>query len=452
MKRPRSFWLGLIIFGSYAASVFFYILFNAEREKSVLVRYAEFMKPHVWQLNYDETLKLANLILSSESIMRVEVYQVFGEGGIEKIEKFLDARKRNLSNYEKVMLRLGLFTIKRYGENNLPALNLYYESFGKVRKIGFIRFYVIHRYFYFYSYAFSLALVIYLLLLSNTRLAETKKELQRTNEDLNATVEELENTIEDLEKTQDQLVQAEKMASIGKIVANISHDINTPAGIIYTSTSELKKYLENLRKSYEEEKITKEFFEEFLRNSEDLADLIERNVKKIVDLVRSLKTMAMYEVEGKPIEFNLSDVVKDVLTALHPKIRKTRVSVHVNCPRDIEVRSFPSAISQILSNLLENSIIHAFDNGESPGNIYIDVKDAGSYVEIDFKDDGKGMDEETRKKAFEPFYSTKIGKGGTGLGLAIVYSLVVEKLGGDIILESEPGQGTRFVIMIPKVL
>ncbi len=452
MRRSKAFWIGLFIFGTYALSVVFYILFNEEREKSVLAGYAEFLKLHVWQLNYDETVKLANLMLSSGFIIRVEVYQVFGEGGVEKVEKFCDVRRENLSDYERMMIRLGLFTVKRYDEKNFPALNLYYESLGKVQKIGFVRFYVLHKYFYFYSYAFLLALMVYMLLLSNMKLMETKRELEKTNEELNATVEELENTIEDLEMTHDQLVQSEKMASIGRIVANISHDINTPAGIIYTSISELKKYIESLKKAYEEEELTEEFFEEFLKNSEDLSDLIEKNVKKIADLVRSLKTMAMYEAEGKPMKFNMKELLDDIVTALNPKIRKTKVNIHVNCPDDIEIKSFPSAISQIITNLIENSIMHAFDNGEIQGNIWIDVRDAGSYIEIDYRDDGKGMDEETKRRAFEPFYSTKIGKGGTGLGLAIVYSLVVDKLGGDLVLESEPGHGTRFVIMIPKVL
>ncbi len=452
MRKSKAFWLGLLIFGTYVIAVIFYILFNTEKEKSVLSSYAEFLKPHVWQLNYDETVKLANLMLSTGFVIRVEVYQVFGSGGIEKVEKFCDVRKENIGTYERMMMRLGLFTVKRYDEKNLPALNLYYESLGKIHKIGFVRFYVLHRYFYFYSYAFLLALVVYMLLISNMKLVRIKEQLEKTNEELKTTVEELENTIEDLEMTHDQLVQAEKMASIGRIVANISHDINTPAGIIYSSVSELKKYIENLKEAYKREEISTEFFEEFLKNSEDLTDLIEKNVKKISDLVKSLKTMAMYESEGKPIKFNLKELLNDIVTALNPKLRKTKVKIHIDCPEDIEIKSFPSAISQVIGNLIENSIMHAFDDGEIPGNIYISVKDAGSYVEIDYRDDGRGMDEETKRRAFEPFYSTRIGKGGTGLGLAIVYSLVTDKLGGDLILESEVGHGTRFVIMIPKVL
>ena len=241
MRKSKAFWLGLLIFGTYVIAVIFYVLFNTEKEKSVLSSYAEFLKPHVWQLNYDETVKLANLMLSTGFVIRVEVYQVFGSGGIEKVEKFCDVRKENIGTYERMMMRLGLFTVKRYYEKNLPGLNLYYESLGKIHKIGFVRFYVLHRYFYFYSYAFLLALVVYMLLISNMKLVRIKEQLEKTNEELKATVEELENTIEDLEMTHDQLVQAEKMASIGRIVANISHDINTPAGIIYSSVSELKK-------------------------------------------------------------------------------------------------------------------------------------------------------------------------------------------------------------------
>ena len=175
MKRSKAFWLGLLIFGTYAIAAVFYILFNTEKEKSILSSYAEFLKPHVWQLNYDETVKLANLMLSTGFVIRIEVFQVFGGSGVEKVEKFCDVRKENIGIYERMMIRLGLFTVKRYDENNLPTLNLYYESMGKIHKIGFIRFYVLHRYFYFYSYAFLLALVVYLLLISNMKLLDTKR-------------------------------------------------------------------------------------------------------------------------------------------------------------------------------------------------------------------------------------------------------------------------------------
>ena len=454
--KGKGFWIAFVVFGSYLIISLVYTLASIEREKRVLSYYAEFLKPHVWQLDLEETTRLARVMISSGMIVKVEVYQVYSEGGVEEVEKFCevgDTEGKNLSEFERVLLKLGLITIKRYDEKNLPSLMLYQKSPGRIIKIGFVRFYVVRRYFYFYLYSFLLSLAIYILITTNSKLMDTKRELQKANEELNAMVEELENTIEELEKTQEQLVQSEKMATIGQLVASISHDMNTPAGIIYTSTSELRKYLEKLKELYEKGEITRSFFEEFLENSENLLDLIERNVRKISDLVRSLKTIALHETEAKPMKFDLCDILRDVLTALHPKLRKTKVKVHVECPEGgVEMKSHPGALSQVLTNLIDNSVMHAFDDGNLEGNIWIRVEDKGGYVEIVFEDDGKGMDEETKKRAFEPFYSTRIGSGGTGLGLFIVYSLVVEKLGGEINLESEPGKGTRFTIVIPKVL
>ncbi len=450
----KKFRLAFLVFGVYAVIVVLYTTAAISKEKRILVEYAEFLKPHVWQMDLNETLKLAKVMISSGFIVKIEVYQVFGEGGVEEVEKFCEVGSEdgeNLSEAEKILLRLGLLTIKRYDEKNLPQLNLYYESLGKVHKIGFVRFYIVRRYFYFYAYVLSIAFLFYLLLSINIRLSETRKELLKANEELNSMVEELENTIEELERTQEHLVHSEKMASIGRLVANISHDINTPAGIVYTSISELKGYIEKLREMYEEGKVSKEFFEDFLESASNLVELTEKNIKKIADLVKSLKVLAAQETEGRPIKFDLCELIQDVLTALHPKIRKTKVRVSSECEGKIEIKSFPSAISQVLTNLLENSIFHAFDGGEREGNIRIRAVDHGAYVVIEYEDDGKGMDEETKRRAFEPFFSTKIGSGGTGLGLSIVYSLVVEKLGGEISLESEVGRGTKFTIIIPKV-
>ena len=117
------------------------------------------------------------------------------------------------------------------------------------------------------------------------------------------------------------------------------------------------------------------------------------------------------------------------------------------------VYTIPGALAQILINLIDNVLMHAFDENEE-GTILIKaekiVTDEGKEViKITFTDNGKGMDEKTKKHAFEPFFTTKPGVG-SGLGLSIVYTLVVEKMGGEIDLESSPAAGTKIIITIPE--
>ena len=122
--------------------------------------------------------------------------------------------------------------------------------------------------------------------------------------------------------------------------------------------------------------------------------------------------------------------------------------VSVACDPDLCVRSVPGALSQILNNLVINSIVHGFEHLEE-GHILIQVHCEGSMLPIDFQDDGCGMSAESLKHLFDPFYTTKRGRGGSGLGANVVYNLVTTKLGGSISVDSEPGQGLHYRLQIP---
>lgn len=349
-------------------------------------------------------------------------------------------KEREINTFERAFLKIGIIW------RGVHVYKLSYEGIN----IGEMRITVIRRYSYFYMYTFALFLMAFFALSAHLNLRRIKEELEKAREELENTVTELENTIEELESTEEQLVNAEKMASLGRFVAGIAHDLNTPIGIVFTGISEIRRYIFSLEESYKSGKMSRKFFEDFLQGSKELLELMEKNTKRVVDLVRSLKNVSSQESLGRPIRFKVKEVINDVLTAFNPRLRKTKVKVSVNCPEEIEMTSYPGALSQVLLNLIENSVIHGFDDGELEGKIEIVVEDKGAYVEITYSDNGHGMDEDTKARAFEPFYTTKSGKGGTGLGLYIVYNLVVEKMGGEVVLESELGKGTKFLIIIPK--
>ena len=110
--------------------------------------------------------------------------------------------------------------------------------------------------------------------------------------------------------------------------------------------------------------------------------------------------------------------------------------------------SYPGALSQVITNLLMNSLIHAYEPGES-GQIVFDWQQDGEQLSFEYSDDGKGIPPENLSKIFEPFFTTKRGQGGSGLGLHIVYNLVTQKLLGEIECKSEVGVGTKFIIKLP---
>ena len=149
-------------------------------------------------------------------------------------------------------------------------------------------------------------------------------------------------------------------------------------------------------------------------------------------------------------EFNHGGELADIRVAMGPTLRAHPVVLTVGQGVDaIVMDSYPGALSSIIINLINNSILHGFE-GRSAGTITIDAKlaDAG-HVEILFADDGNGMTDAVRKHVFEPFFTTKLGRGGSGLGMHIVYNNVTKLLGGRIELESEPGKGTRYRLLLP---
>jgi len=424
----------LVIVIIYITSCFFYTKYVTNKEHSIYEYFSEFLSHQAWQLDLKNLSYMADSIIHGTDVYRIVVIDDTGE--------ILYDNEEQLKPFKKLLLKTGIYWLK------VHQFDMKYNG----EKFGQVMFYSLRKDFNVYVYFFIGALGAYMIILYQLNLKEAFKELVKTKEELEATVEELENTIEELNRTQEELINSEKMASIGRFVAGIAHDLNTPAGIIYTGLTELQRYLEKLDESYRSGKVKKKDFEEFLSMSKELLDMMVKNVKRIANLVKGLKGVSLQETEGKPINVNLKGVIDDLLSAISPNLKKSNVKVEVSCPDDLQIKSYPSAISQVLMNLIENSLFHGFDDNIKDPIIRIKVEDKGEYVWITYEDNGKGMLENVKRKAFEPFYTTKPGEGGTGLGLYIVYTLVKNKLNGEITLESEEGRGTKFLIVLPKNL
>jgi signal transduction histidine kinase len=176
--------------------------------------------------------------------------------------------------------------------------------------------------------------------------------------------------------------------------------------------------------------------------------MILRNLQRADKLVKSFKQVAVDQSSEQRRTINLRHYLDEVLTSLHPALKKTRHEVVVDVPESIVLDTYPGAIYQIIVNLVMNTLLHGFDGIES-GAITITARIEGRDWTLDYRDTGKGMSEEVRKRIFEPFFTTRRGQGGSGLGMHIVFNLAHQVLHGNIACESAPGQGVRFVMRCP---
>ncbi len=190
---------------------------------------------------------------------------------------------------------------------------------------------------------------------------------------------------------------------------------------------------------------------EFVGGTREAATQLVANLHRAAELVESFKQVAVDRSNIDRRSFNLALTTQQIVVSLLPGARKRQIAIETAMPEDLWLDSYPGLYGQVLTNLFLNSVTHAFPDGQG-GTIRLRAAPLGpAQVEITFEDDGRGMSPETRRRAFEPFFTTRRSEGGTGLGLHIVYNLVAHRLGGRIVLESEVGAGTRFRMVLPLV-
>lgn len=256
--------------------------------------------------------------------------------------------------------------------------------------------------------------------------------------------------MQDLRQAQDSLIQAERLASLGGLVAGVAHEINTPVGITLTSASVLLEATTRIQQAMSGGSVKKSDILSYLDTASEGSRLIMANADRAAHLIQSFKQIAVDQTNEMKRPFRLKEYIDEIITSLRPRLKHTHIEVKVDCADTIELDSYPGAFAQILTNLTLNSLTHAYD-ADSVGTIHIDAIQYKDKVEIHFRDDGKGIPEEYVDRIFDPFFTTQRGRGGTGLGLNIVYNLIVKQFGGTISVKSIFGKGTDFTIQLPLV-
>ena len=283
---------------------------------------------------------------------------------------------------------------------------------------------------------------------------QSMDRLERAVQERTARLEEknaaLNTALTQLQQAQGELVRQEKLASLGRLVAGVAHEINTPLGICVTATSHLVEELRLTREELGAGEMTEDSLNSFLDIVDQSLRIMTTNTQRAAALVRSFKQVAVDQSSDDIRSFNLRNYLNEVLLSLQPKLKGRPVKVEVECPADLVLESYPGAVSQIVTNMLMNSLVHGFEERDQAGKITIRVALEGDAVSLAYADDGAGMDRDTLDKLFDPFFTTKRGNGGSGLGAHILYNLVTGPLGGSVQVESAPGEGLRYTLSFPR--
>ncbi|HEY9061057.1 MAG TPA: substrate-binding domain-containing protein [Pseudobacteroides sp.] len=260
---------------------------------------------------------------------------------------------------------------------------------------------------------------------------------------------ELEIALETLKQTQKQLIHSEKMAALGGLVAGIAHEVNTPVGVSVTAASYLDEKNNEIIKLFEDGKLKKGDMEKYINTTMETLKILNINLARASNLVKSFKQIAVDQSMEEKRSFVIKDYISEVLLSLNPKIKKTKHKIIINCDENIKIYTSPGGLSQIITNLIVNSLVHAFEENDE-GTMIINVSRKNSEIIIEYSDNGRGINENDIKKIYDPFFTTKRGNGGTGLGLNIVYNIITNEYKGSIKCKSTPGIGTSFTIRIPE--
>ncbi len=260
-----------------------------------------------------------------------------------------------------------------------------------------------------------------------------------------------EAALRNLRETQNSLIEAEKLAALGRLVAGVAHEVNNPVGIGLTVASSLERKSALFAAEVARGDLKRSSLNEFLETSRDASAQLVANLNRAAELIQSFKQVAVDRNYSDQRTFDLGDLTEQVVMSLRPGLRKHNLTLNVDCAPNLAMNSYPGPYGQVLTNLFLNAVAHAFPNGRA-GTVDIAVRASGKDdVEILFSDDGIGMSLDVRRRAFDPFFTTRRNQGGTGLGLHIVYNIVTNRLGGRLDLELGAGQGTRIQILLPRV-
>jgi len=280
---------------------------------------------------------------------------------------------------------------------------------------------------------------------------EYERELQRQNDQLKSLNAELEQMLGRLHNQQEELARSEARATIGTLVASVSHELGTPIGNSLIAADMLLENVVQIQNDLALSTLKREDLDLFVQSVHEGGGILQKNLQRAADLLLNFKQVAADQASEQRRTFDLAEVVREIIATLAPSLRGKPHQVAMHIADGILMDSHPGALGQVVINLVNNAYVHAFE-GRTDGVLMITAESDGKEVTLCVADNGVGMSPETLENLMQPFFTTKMGKGGTGLGMSIVENLVSKSLGGTMEVHSQLGEGTRLVLKMPCIL
>jgi PAS domain S-box-containing protein len=281
--------------------------------------------------------------------------------------------------------------------------------------------------------------------------AEEITARKRSEQEIRDARDAAEAALHHLQETQAFLIESEKLAALGRLVAGVAHEINSPVGTSLTVASKLQQKAAEFVSEVARGNVKRSSLNDFLELVEEASAQLVANLNRSAEMIQSFKQVAVERDYLDQRIFDGSELTDQILASLRPGLRKNNLALEVDCQPDLLMNSYPGPFGQMLTNLLLNSVMHAFPDGKG-GEIAVRLRAFGEAdVEVLVSDNGCGMTLDVRRQAFNPFFTTRRNHGSTGLGLHIVHNIVSNRLGGRLDLDSEPGAGTRIRIVLPRI-
>ncbi|WP_238121623.1 MULTISPECIES: sensor histidine kinase [unclassified Xanthobacter] len=256
-----------------------------------------------------------------------------------------------------------------------------------------------------------------------------------------------------LQEVQQEIARAERLSSLGLMVAGVAHELNTPLGSATLTLSKADEDLSHLERRMVEG-LRRSDLTDFVGASHGNISLARDAIQRCSELVRRFKQVAVDRATVARRKMDLAETVLDADPRLRRWSPSEGIALHLELEPGVEMDSYPGPLSQVISNLLNNTLKHAFPEGRH-GTMHLRaVRKGRTAVTIEIRDDGVGIPAEILPRIFEPFFTTARGRGGTGLGLHIVHQIVTDLLGGRISVESPVAglsRGTCFTLELPLV-
>lgn len=278
-------------------------------------------------------------------------------------------------------------------------------------------------------------------------LSIAKERAEVSNMALSKANHELASALHNLSITQEELVRRDKLAALAALVAGVAHELNTPIGNGLMVASTLSELTREFAHAYEQG-MKRSSLEHYLAEAIQASDILQRNLQRAADLVSSFKQVSIDESNYMRSTFVLADFVADIVSTMTPLLEKNAVQLVQNLPAELTIESYSGPLAQVLINLINNCLIHAFEGCDHRA-IEIAASVHPKWIKLSIKDNGVGIPEGDLKHIYDPFFTTKLGAGSSGLGLHITHNIVTSLLDGKIDAESAAGMGTCFTISLP---